>query len=323
MSTTIYAVEGAIFACVEASYLALRTSLSASPLEQSALVPAAVLGIFNLLCTTVATSPQDLQKLNFHVTFAFWLTFLYSVVECFVSPSLASALSINPIAAAVSLAMLTVHMLISAAPVQDVLWQGTIWADIFLALVTNFHACVSHGSPQIFGLSVFILFTNFLVLALVALRVAYPFFPPTVGLGNYNLKQILEILKVCTQALSVILALVAAYLTYHTTWALIVACLPPIVILSIQIAVQVTDAIHSNPSAPSESDVHREPQQTSRRGQDAQGERPSQPQDIFNPRPAPFNPAVFPAIPAMSKFTQDALLFKNTRSLINAGKKNS
>lgn len=323
MSASIYAVEGAVFACLEASFLFLRTNISKSPLEESTLVPAAVLGIANLILLSIAASPLDTQRLNFQASFAFWLLFLYGTVECSISQQLASSLSLNPFSAAVSLAMLTVHMLIAAAPARESPWAGAAWADISLALIPAFHACASHGTPQTLGLAAFILLTVFLSLALVALRLAYPYFPPAAGLGGYDVKQILEILKVCAQAVSAILALALAYLTGHTTWALPVVCLPLLAILSLQVWFQATHPENTDPSAPPASAIH-----------DAQ---PSQPQpqvrprqapaqDMFPPRPAPYNPAAFPGVPGvtgMSKFTQDALLFKNTRTLINPGKKNS
>ena len=313
-------MEGAVFACLEASYLALRVNISRSPLEESALVPAAVLGILNLLCITLSSAPADTQKLNFHVVFAFWLFFLYCLVECSLSSSLTSSLSLNPFAAAICLSILTVHMLVSAAPVLGVMWQGTAWADVFLALATSFHACVSHGTQQTLGLAVFLLLLTFLSLALSALRAAYPYFPAAARLGGYNLSQILEILKVCSQALSLILALALAYLTSHTTWALPVVCLPPLALLSVRVAVQPTDpAATADPSAPPASAVHSRAQQPV----DTIPPRSTQVPDMFQPRQPPFNPAVFPAVPSMSRFTQDALLFKNTRSFMNTGKKNS
>lgn len=320
MSASIYAVEGAVFACLEASFLFLRASISPAPFEESVLVPAAVLGIANLILLSIAASPLDTQRLNFQVTFAFWLLFLYGIVECSISQQLANSLSLNPFSAAVSLAMLTVHMLIAAAPARESPWTGTAWADISLVLIPGFHACASHGTPQTMGLAVFVLLTVFLSLAVVILRMAYPYFPAAAGLGGYDVKQILEILKVCAQAVSVILALALAYLTGHTTWALPVVCLPLLAILSLQVWLQATHTENTDPSAPPASAVH-DTQPSQAQPQVRPRQAPAQ--DMFPPRPAPYNPAAFPGVTGMSKFTQDALLFKNTRTLINPGKKNS
>lgn len=353
----IYSVEGAVLSCVTIAYLAARASLTSAPLEDAHLVPAAVLGIFALVCTTITPNVERVQRTYFHVIFAFWLSLAYGLVEA----ATAGAIQVNTFSASVSLALLTVQVLIAAAAVSETLWHGSAWADLAVILITWFQACVSHATQGSLAAAGIMCFANGLSAALLYVRPFYQMFPEQAGTGAYSLQQILEILSASLKSLSVVLAIAIAYASGSTIWGLPV-------FLAIPMAVIVKSAVSAPAHTVEEKPIPEQNQETFQVPEQGARPPPYNPQlfDIHVPtgktqapvdrslffdrdrsstatqaartsffnldRPSTatqatrssfFNQAPFSSAMPAPTLTPDALLFKNTRALINVSKKNS
>jgi hypothetical protein len=324
--TKIYALEGAVLSCLTIAYIVARARFSQAPLEDANLIPAAVLGIFALLCATLAQNLERVQRLYFHVVFAFWLSLAYGLLEAFS----VGALNVNPLTAAVSLALLTVQVLIAAAAVSETMWSGILWADLSIILVTWYHACLHHGTPPLLTAAVVTCFVNSLSTALLFIRPFYELFPDKVGTDKFSLQQILEILSASLKALAVVIAMAVAYPSGGTTWGLPVILTLPMGFLIRHTVLTPAKAEEAQPQQ-QEADLQQEEPRTQE-----QPQRPppynQQAFDIHMPTIRPlaqtqrqpfFSPAVLPTTMPAPRLTPDALLFRNTRALINVAKKNS
>ena len=322
----IYALEGAVLSCLTIAYIVARASFTQAPLEDAHLIPAAVLGILALLCVTLAHNLERVQRLYFHVIFAFWLSFAYGLLEAF----LVGAFNLNPLTSAVSLAFLTVQVLIAAAAVSETMWNGIAWADLSIILITWYHACLHHGTPPLFFAAVVTCFVNSLSTALLFIRPFYELFPDKVGTDKFSLQQILEILSASLKALAVVLAVSVAYPSGGTTWGL------PVV-LAIPVALVVRHTVLTPAKA---DELQQQQQEAASQEESARPQEQPQRPPPYNPqifdfhmptvrppaqsqRQAFFSPAVFPTTMPAPRLTPDALLFRNTRALINVTKKNS
>lgn len=321
----IYALEGAVLSCLTVAYTVARSGITQAPLEDAHIIPAAVLGIFVLLCTTLAQNLERVQRLYFHVIFAFWLSLVYGLVEAFS----VGGLAVNPLTAAISLALLTVQTLIAAAAVSDTMWQGITWADLSLILITWYHACLHHGNPQLLSAAVITCFVNSLSVCLLVVRPFYELFPDQVGTDKFSLQQILEILSASLKALAVVLAICVAYVSGGTTWGL-----PVVLILPVAFVVKHTVLMPAKTVEPQQQQETAPQEETSRTQETQQRPPPYNPQlfDVHMPTIRPpaqaqrqpfFSPAVFPTTMPAPRLAPDALLFRNTRALINVVKKNS
>jgi hypothetical protein len=363
MGISIYSVEGAVWACLTVSWLAIRNSASKSPLEEASLVVAAALAFTNLLCTSFSQERKATQRLYFQLIFAVWVAFAYEIADCLTasklsdrylnSPGIGRSLSI--FSAAVSLALLTVQMLIAAAAVPELLWQGTEWTDVLVALAASFQACAHHGNPQSveYALSVLVVMMSFCVLATTAVRLL-AVFPPTFGIGLLSVDQILQIINISLKVVSSGFALGLAYSTGSPTWALPLVLFIPIALNTVVLIFESNyrelqgdqRAAQPRPTQPQPQPAPRPPQP-----QTLPTPRPVQPQPAPRlpqprlparpavPQPQPESPATAslvyarqtPASPqpavsdqfVTSRISQDALLFRNTRPLVAKNKKMS
>jgi len=322
----IYALEGAILSCLTVAYVVARGSLTRAPLEDAHLIPAAVLGIFALLCTTLAQKLERVQRLYFQVIFAFWLSLVYGLLEAFS----VGALNVNPLTSAVSLAFLTVQMLIAAAAVSETMWDGVVWADLFIILVTWYHACLHHGTPQLLSAAVVTCFVNSLSTALLFVRPFYEVFPDKVGTDKFSLQQILEILSASLKALAIVVGMAVAYSSGGTTWGFPVVLALPVVFVVRHTVLMPAKTVESQQQQQETASQ----EESARPQEQPQRPPPYNPQvfDFHMPTVRPpaqsqrqvfFSPAVFPTTMPAPRLTPDALLFRNTRALINVTKKNS
>lgn len=349
--STIYSVEGAVWAALSVSWLIARTSISRSPLEEAAIIPAAILGVSNLLCSSISSNRENSERLYFQMIFAVWFAFLYEILECITIPeltsrylhhsSLGSILSVA--SASLSLAIVTVQTLIASAPVSDTLWQDYSWTYATVPLVSSFHACSSHDTAQSMGLSAVILFSGASVFSLLIVRAAGQF-PLDMGILDLSLDQILEITCISLKVLCAIFALSLAYTTGHTTWLLPVALAIPLVFSCIHLIFksqfrEIKDA-SEQPSAPTQRDVE---------AIQPKAEKAVEQKKAPAPQISPLNPSAqrYPHQPHVrprqmhgnlsdlqplgmhtqfsnlaSRVAQDALLFGNTKPLVAKLKKN-
>lgn len=325
----IYALEGAVLSCLAISYLVARASLTQAPLEDAHLIPGAVLGIFVLVCVTVTATPERVQRLYFHVIFGFWFSMVYGIMESFS----VGAIQINPFTASISLAFLTVQTLIAAAAVSETMWRGIAWADVSIILVTWFQACVNHETPQLLATAAMICFVNSLSILILFSRLFYEIIPESIGTGGFSLQQILEILSASLKGLNIVLALALAYTSSSTTWALPVALAIPMafvvkhtVLMPAKVEAPVDQPNEEAPPTKQQEAV-RMPEQGTRpppyNSQLFQIHIPAAKQPAQQSRPTFFNQAMLPTTLPAPRLTPDALLFKNTRALINVTKKNS
>ena len=297
-SSAIYSVEGAVWGCLTVSWLAVRLSLSRSPLEEAALISAAVLGVSSLVCSSFSTSQEDTNRLYFNMLFAIWLAFVYETAECLTISSLgdkflsASALgSVFPTAsAAISLSLLTVQVLIAAAATSESVWRDCGWADATVVLVTSFQVCAQRTFFEDAALSwVFnsiIFLANAGILAVLGLR-SLAQFPLSMGIQLLSAEQIMYITSISLIVLSSAFTLAAAYMSGTTLWAL------PVV-LGIAISSSVWHLLFHTEyreaaSAPSEAAVMANP---------TAEDKAQQPPQIV--RPPPVNPWVLQPPPPVA-----------------------
>lgn len=230
-SSAIYSVEGAVWGCLTVSWLAVRLSLSRSPLEESALISAAVLGVSTLLCSSFSSAPDETNRFYFNMLFGIWIAFVYEIAECLTISSLgdkflsASALgSVFPTASgAISLSLLTVQVLIAAAATSESIWRDCGWADAVVVLVTSFQVCAQRtffddaALSWVFNSIIFL--SNAGILAVLGLR-SLAQFPLSMGIQLLSAEQIMHITSISLIVLSSAFTLAAAYISGTTLWAL-------------------------------------------------------------------------------------------------------
>lgn len=345
MGISIYTVEGAVWACLSVSWLAIRLSASRSPLDESAVVLAAALALTNFACASLSTDSKNAQRLYFQVVFAAWVSLAYQVADCLSVPALSDKYLNSPglghffsvFSVAVSLALLTVQMLVAGAAVPDVLWQGTEWTDVLVALAALFQACAFHGHPQSaeYAISVLIIIMSFSILALTCVC-SLVVFPLSSGIGSLSVDQILQISSISLKVVCSGFALGLAYSSGSATWALPLVLLVPVALDTMMLIFE-SNYRELQGEQQHEASAPPQPQPT-----------PRPPPQIPRPRllPRPATPQPKPEVPATasivfarpsaappeqgvsaflvtSRIDQDALLFKNTRPLVARNKKMS
>jgi hypothetical protein len=242
--------------------------------------------------------------------------------------------------AAVSVAMVTIQLLIGTAAVSESLWVETLWTDALAVLVPTFHACASHGTEQSLAFTVIIFLCSFII-----------FFFMITGVNNLLQAGIL----LSTKVLSAIFTMAIAYTTGHTIWALPLVLFIPLAISSFQVFFNSSYSRQESSQEPAQETRAQQPAQETRAQQPVQ-EMPTQqpaapvqtPPDvaqrrfipsqhvIYHPqnrlRPptvnpdahqAPFNSQVITSLISTSRVAQDALLFKNTHPFVARNKKTS
>jgi hypothetical protein len=204
-------------------------------MEESILVPAAVLGVINLLRASLTTSETSGERFYFHMIFALWLAFVYEIIECLFIPdllkkfmyssSLGSVFSV--VSVSISLALLTIQTLVAAAAVRENLWLGTSWTDAYIPIVATFHASVNHNSTQFMVFAVIILHMSLCIFLLLIIRNT-GVLPSTIQVGLLSIDEFFDIMSISFKIICSSFAIATAYIGNTTVWALPVALALPI-----------------------------------------------------------------------------------------------
>jgi hypothetical protein len=236
---TIYAVEGVVWAALEAGWISLRLAMADSLLDQSILAAAALLSVFHLLLSSALGDSPKTEEAYFNAVLPMWITYAALVGDAAVAPArldraLFGGLTLFLVPAAISLAFLTVQTLLAAAAASrdGPLWRPEgMWLDGSILLLTAAHACISNPPSVGLGLSSTVLSLHILFLGSLGARL-WEFDVEQHHVGSITAQYFLEIVHLCLIALICIITVVESYISGTTVWALILA-LAPLVALSV------------------------------------------------------------------------------------------
>jgi hypothetical protein len=292
---SIQAVEGAVWAALSASWLALRLSLGPARLDAWIVAPTACFAVVTLAMS--AALPQYTRQVEekfFQCAFGAWLASLCLALDASTSRGAQEAFLNDPwlsvASVALSTAFATVQMLAAAGAAGDRMFAGQqdLWLDVYFLLVTAAQACAFRNSQQ--GATGVVIALN--VFSVWGLGARMWKLPDQVNIGLVSLQTFLEIARYSLHVVTLLTALAAAYLANTTTFALAAVSVPGLFAGALQLAESITKkpvlpqeppSENHEPSAPTEAEI--------RRAEQAQGQ-------------------------TAARFTQgDALLFARTRTL--------
>ena len=334
---SIHNVESFVWACFTCSWLALRLNISRSPLEEFTLIPHAILAVGALLARSTSDASGIVDKLLFQLGFGMWLTMIYATVEGLVTENFRKSVLENTTYAvasvSISLAFSTIQMLIEGAAVKDDPWYTHTWATATIVWVSTLHTCTKHDTQLSMTSLVITLWANICIIVLKFLQLSD--FPLEFGVGVLSLRQILDILSVSFQVVTIVFVVVTSVISQRTLWLLpVFLCLP----LAFQLYATVTsDDFRVVPSAPPQDPAEpenefRQPNPTPVRHATMLRPNPIFDSVILPNRPPPYNPAakapgiapvpVTDSLHSSAKTIRDALLFGQARPIVPKSKKN-
>jgi len=334
---SIHNVESFVWACFTCSWLALRLNISRSPLEEFTLIPHAVLSIGALLARSTENSNKIVDKMLFQLGFAMWLTMLYATVEGLLTDNFKKSVLENTtyavVSIALSLAFSTIQMFIEGASVRDDPWYTHTWATATIVWVSTLHTCTKHDTQLSMTSLVITLWANLCIIVLKFLQLSD--FPLEYGVGVLSLRQILDILSVSFQVVTIVFVVITSIISQRTLWLLpVFLCIP----LGFQLYTTVTSEkfriLTSAPQIVQEEAQQQPSQPTSTPVRHATMLRPNPLFDtvILPGRPPPYNPAARPlsftqmpttdSLHSSAKTIRDALLFSQTKPTVPKSKKN-
>ena len=259
----IYALEAAVWGALTAAWLSLRLALTPSLADQSVLVAAIALAVLHLLLSSALDDSPQTEDAYFCALFPLWLLYACMAIEAATSPlklnaALFGGLFLYQVAAAISLSILTVQVLLSAAAVArgGVIWKSSaLWLDHTLLLLSTLHACLSRESSLEFasvllGLQIIVIGT--LWLRLWTFEAVF---------GTLPLSHIFEILHASVAGVLGILTVAAAYKARTTAWVLPVVIFPLVLYAVLRAAfwqpvpVTPTSSASVAPSAPAQYEL--------------------------------------------------------------------
>lgn len=260
---TVYGVEAAVWACFTGGWVALRSYLHRTPLEEFALIPAAAVAVCGLLATSMSKAPLATELTLFQVSFGAWFTLVYAVVEAFVTSQFAEFFLQNMAFAvaslAVSLAFSTIQTLITAAaiPQGTSVWTGSTWAKVALVLLTTLQAGTKHDTHETLAFAVIILWADFASVCLEPFQLWK--FPLSMGIGLLSAQQILDIASVSLLCVSAGFAVGTGILSGRTSFVLSIFLGLPLAVLLYKLIGE--DNFRAVPSAPPPQPHEQQPQQ--------------------------------------------------------------
>ena len=158
---TVYCVEATVFAILGLAWQFARQGMS-----EHAVLDAVVLNmlftvsLLALILTTFLDAPS-IREMHFQVCFTLFLFYLYALFDEPASGSsrfacaLFGKMAIYQAAGGVTLAILTILTLCSAAAAHDRLWRSAAWAEGLLVLLPGLHASLKQrydASPALMAL---------------------------------------------------------------------------------------------------------------------------------------------------------------------------
>ena len=259
----IYALEAAVWGALTAAWLSLRLALTPSLADQSVLVAAIALAVLHLLLSSALDDSPQTEDAYFCALFPLWVLYACMAIEAATSPlklnaALFGGLFLYQVAAAISLSILTVQVLLSAAAVArgGVIWKSSaLWLDHTLLLLSTLHACLSRESSLEFAsvlLGLQIIFIGTLGLRLWNFEAVF---------GTLPLSHIFEILHASVAGVLGILTVAAAYKARTTAWVLPVVIFPLVLYAVLRAAfwqpvpVTPTSSASVAPSAPAQYEL--------------------------------------------------------------------
>lgn len=359
---TVYGVEAAVWACFTGGWVALRSYLHRTPLEEFVLVPAAVVAVCGLLATSMSRAPLTIELTLFQATFGAWFTLAYAVAECFVTTQFAEFFLENMAFAvaslAISLAFVTIQTLITAAaiPQGTSIWRDSTWAKVALVLLTTLQTGTKHDTHETLAFAVIVLWADFASLCLEPFQLWK--FPLSLGIGPLSAQQILDITSISLLCVSAGFAVGIGILSEKISFVLYAFLGLPLAVLLYNLISE--DNFRTMPSAPPMPQPSQLPQQPPQPQQQTQPQ-PEQPEhseesqrvrfpqiilpqfpQVVRPahfhapqiRPPPINPQAFrheplqqpPArpkqMPPSARSFQDAILFRHAGAAVPGVKKN-
>lgn len=219
---TVYSVEGAVWGVVTLGWITSRLTMAGSVLDQAVGISMAVGSILNLLGCTLAVDSDQVQFAFFTLSLPLWIVYAYFIAETMSSPSVETLLfgsMIFPlVSSALSMAFLTVQVLLSAAALGPNLWKKSTWADASVIFLTGFQAALCWDAADGLGISCAILAADLLCLAslwvrLLELRQGQVFLKIFTGSN-------IEIVHAAFVCVAGVLAVGLAAMAKTTTWVL-------------------------------------------------------------------------------------------------------
>jgi len=239
----IYALESAVWAALTAGWLSLRLILTPSLADQTVRVSAIALAVFHLLLSSALYDSPKPDIAYFAALFPQWVLYVCMLLEAGTAPvrvdnALFGGLFLYFSAAAISLAFLTVQVLLSAAAVahRGQIWRASaLWVDHTLLLLSSLHACLSQESHLEFASALLVMQVIFIVtLGLRLWRFEDPKFP--VSGGTFPLALALEITHGAAAGVLGILTIAAAFVARTTAWVLPVVVVPLVIYAALRAA---------------------------------------------------------------------------------------
>lgn len=351
---TVYGVEAAVWACFTGGWVALRSYLHRTPLEEFVLIPASAVAVCGLLATSMSKVPLTIELTLFQVSFGAWFTLAYALAEAFVTSQFAEFFLENMAFAvaslAVSLAFVTIQTLITAAaiPQGTSIWRGSTWAKVALVLLTTLQAGTKHDTHETLAFAVIVLWADFASLCLEPFQLWK--FPLSLGIGPLSAQQILDITSISLLCVSAGFAVGIGILSERTSFVLYVFLgLPLAVLLYNLIGEDNFRTVPSAPPPPQPQEQPHKPQPQPQQPEHEEAQRVRFPQIILphfhqsvrpahfhapQNRPPPVNPQAFrheplqqpPArpkqMPPSARNFQDAILFRHAGAAVPGVKKN-
>lgn len=221
---TIYSVEGAVWGVLIFGWTSARLSMADSLLDAALTIPAALAGVVNLVACTLSEDSEAIQSSYFNIEFALWMVYASFIVEASSSTELTDTLfgymAFALVAAALSMSLLTVQLLLSAAAIGPRLWKDLAWMDATVILLTAFHAGLGRGAPKAYGIASTILALNLACLGTLGARM-WEISRDEVWEFGVRGAAFFEWLHVGFMLLTGILTVALAYVAKTTQWALI------------------------------------------------------------------------------------------------------
>jgi len=171
---TIYSVEGAVWGVLIFGWASARLSMADSLLDAAVTIPAAFAGVANLIACTLSDDSEAIQSSYFNIELPLWIVYASFVAEASSSTELTDTLfgymAFALVAAALSMSLLTIQLLLSAAAIGPKLWQKLEWMDATVILLTAFHAGLGRGAQNAYPVACAILVLNLACLGTLGAR---------------------------------------------------------------------------------------------------------------------------------------------------------
>lgn len=260
--SSLYSIEGVVWSALAAGWLTARLALTTSVIDQFAMVTAIVSSVVNMLACSALYQLDQVQSALFGIMFPIWITYAYVIAEAatvssavtrvYLEKALFGGMYLPLVAAAISFAFLSVHVLITAAAIYQHLWLSSAWLDNSVILITTLQACLCHRAPSENSIFAIVLAVNLLIILLAVPRTSN--IPKDFKVWGVNIFPIMEYANTTLLCMSVALTIGMAYASETTNYALSVVLIPCLAIFIVLRSVFMESPVGSyeelEPSAP-------------------------------------------------------------------------